>query len=108
MATNKKENTAPEAIENETPEAIENETPETVAENTDPNRRVEIFIPRGQANDEPNLLVSVNGKNFLLPKGKTSTVPAYIADEIKRSWRAQERWNDRSHAMIEQTKAPVA
>ena len=100
MATNKKENTAPEAIENE--------TPETVAENTDPNRRVEIFIPRGQANDEPNLLVSVNGKNFLLPKGKTSTVPAYIADEIKRSWRAQERWNDRSHAMIEQTKAPVA
>lgn len=100
MDTNKKENIAPETVENE--------TPETVAENTDPNRRVEIFIPRGQANDEPNLLVSVNGKNFLLPKGKTSTVPAYIADEIKRSWRAQERWDDRSQAMLEQTKAPVA
>ena len=100
MATNKKENTAPETVENE--------TPETVAENTDPNRLVEIFIPKGYANDEPNLLVSVNGKNFLLPKGKTSTVPAYIADEIKRSWRAQERWDDRSQAMLEQTKAPVA
>lgn len=100
MATNKKDNIAPETVENE--------TPETVEENTDPNRPVEIYIPRGQANDEPNHLVSVNCKNFLLPKGKTSTVPAYIADEIKRSWRAQERWDDRSHAMLEQTKAPVA
>jgi hypothetical protein len=74
MAT-KKENTAPEAVE------TENTAPEVVAEMADPNRRVDIFIERGYANDEPNLLVSVNGKNFLLPKGKTSTVPAYVADE---------------------------
>lgn len=100
MDTNKKENTAPETVENE------NTAPETVE--NDPNRLVEIFIPRGQANDEPNLLVGFNGKNWLLPKGKTSTVPAYIADEIKRSWRAQERWDNRSAAMLEQTKAPVA
>lgn len=100
MATNKKENTAPETVENE------NTAPVTVE--NDPNRLVEIFIPRGQANDEPNLLVGFNGKNWLLPKGKTSTVPDYIADEIKRSWRAQERWDNRSQAMLEQTKAPVA
>ena len=100
MATDKKENTAPETVENE------NTAPVTVE--NDPNRRVEIYIPRGQANDEPNLLVGFNGKNWLLPKGKTSTVPAYIADEIRRSWRAQERWDNRSQAMIEQTKAPVA
>lgn len=100
MATDKKENTAPETVENE------NTAPVTVE--NDPNRLVEIYIPRGQANDEPNLLVGFNGKNWLLPKGKTSTVPAYIADEIRRSWRAQERWDNRSQAMIEQTKAPVA
>lgn len=49
----------------------------------------EIFIPKGYVNDEPNLLVSVNGNNFLLPRGKTSTVPYYIADEFRRSQRAQ-------------------
>ncbi len=92
MATNKNENTAPEAA----------------MDMTNPNRLVEIHIPRGQANDEPNLLVSVNGKNFLLPRGKTSTVPAYIADEIKRSWRAQEKRDERAEAMREQAKAPVA
>ena len=28
--------------------------------------RVEVFIPKGQANEDPNLFVSVNGKIFLL------------------------------------------
>ena len=55
------------------------------------DNRVDIFIPRGYANDEPNLLVSVNGKNYLLPKGKTSTVPPEVAYEIERSRRAAEK-----------------
>lgn len=101
MAT-KKENTAPEVVENE------NTAPEVVSENTDPNRPVDIHIPKGYANDEPNLFVSVNGKNYLLPKGKTSTVPAYVADEIKRSWRAQEKMDKHVEELLEKTKAPVA
>ena len=52
--------------------------------------RVEVFIPKGYANDEPNLFVGVNGKSFLLPKGKKSVVPKYIADEIERSRKAEE------------------
>ena len=52
--------------------------------------RVDIHIPRGNANDDPNLFVSVNGVNYLLPKGKTSSVPRAVAAEIKRSWAAQE------------------
>lgn len=100
MATNKKENTAPETVENE--------TPETVVENTDPNRSVEIFIERGYANDEPNLFVSVNGKNYLLPKGDTSIVPAYVAEEINRSRRAQRKMDLRVKELLEKTKAPVA
>lgn len=101
MAT-KKENTAPEAVE------TENTAPEVVAEMADPNRPVEIYIEKGYANDEPNLLVSVNGKNFLLPKGETSTVPAYVADEINRSRRAQKRMDQHVAELIGKTKAPVA
>ena len=41
--------------------------------------------------DEPNLFVSVNGYNCLLPKGKTSLVPKSVADEINRARRAQQR-----------------
>lgn len=100
MATNKKENTAPETVENETLEAV--------VENTDPNRPVEIFIDRGYANDEPNLFVSVNGKNYLLPKGETSIVPAFVADEINRSRRAQRKMDLRVKELLEKTKAPVA
>ena len=40
--------------------------------------RVEVFVPKGYANDEPNLFVSVNGVNYLLPKGKKSLVPAHV------------------------------
>lgn len=53
--------------------------------------RVEIYIERAQGNDEPNLFVSVNGYNCLLPKGQTSLVPKSVADEINRARRAQRR-----------------
>lgn len=53
--------------------------------------RVEIYIERGAANDDPNFFVSVNGYNCLLPKGKTSLVPKSVADEINRARRAQQR-----------------
>lgn len=62
---------------------------EKTAKNAD--NRVDIFIPKGYANDEPNLLVSVNGQNYLLPKGKTSKVPPEVAYEIERSRRAAEK-----------------
>ena len=53
--------------------------------------RVEIYIERASGNDEPNLFVSVNGYNCLLPKGKTSLVPKSVAAEINRARRAQQR-----------------
>ena len=64
----------------------------------------EISIPRGYANDEPNLLVSVNGVNYLLPKGKKSKVPKYVADEIRRSWKAQEAMDQHIDQMLEASK----
>lgn len=85
MATEKKT----EAVA-EKPEIVA-EKDEAVAETMpDPYELEEIFIPRAGAKEDPNLFVSVNGKNFLIPKGKKSKVPRYIADEIRRSERARD------------------
>lgn len=51
--------------------------------------RVEVFIPKGYANEEPNLMIGVNGVNYLLPRGKSSMVPEAVAAELERSRKAQ-------------------
>ena len=68
------------------------------------DKREEIFVPKGYANDEPNLLISVNGANYLLPKGKTSKVPKFIADEFYRSQKAQEALDKHVDEMLEASK----
>ena len=98
MATNKNTaaNAAPATTENPamtapvTDAQIQAET-KAAAMSIRQEERVEIYIERGNANDEPNLFVSVNGYNCLLPKGKTSLVPKSVADEINRARRAQQR-----------------
>ncbi len=69
--------------------------------------RVEVFVPKGIANDDPNLYVSINGENFLLPKGQVSKVPPYIKAAIERSYGAQAFQEKRSNALIEKTKRPT-
>lgn len=64
----------------------------------------EIFIDKSYANDDPNLFVSVNGKNYILPKGKTSKVPSFVADEIRRSRKAQTILDEKMEAMLEKSK----
>lgn len=59
-----------------------------------PEKR-ELYIERGSANEEPNLQVCVNGVMYLLPKGKTSTVPLAVYNEILRSRRAREQQDQR-------------
>ena len=54
-------------------------------------KRVKIFVPRGASNEDPNLFISVNGVNYLLPKGKESSVPEAVAVEYRRSLKAFER-----------------
>ena len=66
--------------------------------------RVEIYVPKGYANDEPNLPISVNGVMYLLPKGKTSKVPKFIADEFYRSQEAQKALDKRVDEMLEASK----
>lgn len=72
---------------------------------------VELFIPRGSSVDEPNVIISVNGKNYVLPKGKTSKVPAFVKYEYDRAHRAKEamdvRAADMAEKAAEQERNPV-
>ncbi len=54
---------------------------------------VEIRVPRGASNEEPCIMIGINGKNFLLPKGKTSKVPKYVAEEYKRHLEAVDNYS---------------
>ena len=81
-----------------------NENKATKPAETVKDNRVEVFVPKGYANDDPNLFVSVNGVNYLLPKGKKSLVPAHVAAEIERSKRAQERKDEMMEQMLEASK----
>ena len=58
---------------------------------TKPNdERVEVSVPRGAEREDPNLFVGLNGVNYLLPRGRSSSVPAEVAAEIARSERARD------------------
>lgn len=80
-------------------------------ETTNKPKLVDLFIPRGSSVDEPNVLISINGKNYVLPKGKTSKVPAFVKYEYDRATRAKEAMDVRAAEMVEkaaeQEKNPV-
>ncbi len=54
--------------------------------------RVELRIPRSSADEEQNVFISVNGKNYLIPKGQTVLVPPAVAEEYYRSEDAKENF----------------
>ena len=91
MATNKNKET----------EATVTEATVTEAPKDD---KVEIFVPKGYANDEPNLFIGVNGVNYLLPKGKSSMVPKAVAAEFHRAQKAAETRDTNSEKMMEASK----
>lgn len=66
------------------------------------NERVDVFVPRDGG--DANLFVSVNGVNYVLPKGKTSSVPKHVAEEIKRAWKAADAYENKKSAMIEASR----
>lgn len=68
------------------------------------DEKVEIYIPKGQANEDPNFLISVNGVNYLLPRGRKSMVPAFVAAEYNRSVEAQEALDRKMEELLEASK----
>ena len=85
----------------QTPQAPETTQTQQAAQKDD---RVDLFIPRGSGNDEPNAVIAVNGVNYVLPKGKTSKVPKHIAAEYYRSQKAQEIVDKHVDAMQQASK----
>ena len=67
---------------------------ETKKPATTVDERVEVFIPRATGGDDPNLFVSVNDYQAILPRGKKSLVPKFIADEINRAMAAEAKFYD--------------
>lgn len=88
MSTNKNNQTTEETT---VPEVTQPEVPTVPKE----PKKKDIYIERGSANDDPNLVVCVNGVTYLLPKGKTSKVPLAVYNEIMRSRRAREMQDQR-------------
>jgi len=62
-------------------------------------KRIEISIPRGADREDPNLFVGINGINYLLPRGKKSSVPKEVARELERSERARDALDSAKSAM---------
>ena len=111
--------TATEVVADETvqnPDVVPAETPDeapasapVVPKEEEPapvpvDDRVEVYIPRGRENDDPNLFVGINGVNYLLPKGKTHKVPRAVAREITRSLMAQNRQDENSEKLMSAAK----
>lgn len=95
MATTKKPATTEEVA-----------TTEAVA-TTKKDNRVEVYIPKGAANDDPNLFVGVNGVNYILPRGKKSMVPPHIKAEIDRSFAAQNTMDERVDELLQKANQPL-
>ena len=73
----------------------------------DPNERVELLVPPGRTNDDHNLVIGINGKLYVLPRGEVSMVPRAVKDEYDRSVKAQARLDkriDEIHAAQAQPK----
>lgn len=64
---------------------------------------VEVYVPF-KNKDDPNFFVSVNDKQWLLPRGATHKVPRYVADEIKRAEYADRKRYENQLEMLEQAK----
>ncbi len=70
-------------------------------------KKVELFVPKGAANDEPNLIIGINGVNYVLPRGKKSMVPPFVKAEYDRSVAAQEKFDATSDALLEEANKPL-
>lgn len=66
--------------------------------------KVPIFVPRISGNTDPNLIIVLNGKNYVMPRGQTSVVPKAVADEYERAQRAQHKVDNAIFEMAEKSK----
>ncbi len=66
--------------------------------------RVPLTIPRGDLKGDPNFFISINGQNYVIPRGKPVQVPVEVAEEYYRSEKAKEAFYALSDELLENTK----
>ena len=62
--------------------------------------RVKLSVPRAGENDDPNLFIGINGKNYIIPKGKISEVPPEVKEEYDRAQEALNRMYEKRDALL--------
>ncbi len=67
------------------------------------NGKVTVTIPRAREGEEKSLYICVNGKSYLIPKGKPVEVPDYIAKELERSQEAENRMYEEKERLLAQS-----
>ena len=68
---------------------------------------VKLFVEDGYSKDDPNEFISINGKNYILPKGETSLVPPCVKEEYERSRRAKNLQKKNSAKLLEEANKPI-
>jgi hypothetical protein len=68
---------------------------------------VKLFVDDGYSKDDPNEFISINGKNYILPKGETSLVPPCVKEEYERSRRAKSVQKKNSNTLRDKAKQPI-
>lgn len=70
--------------------AVTEETPAgSAAVKEDANVMVDLFVLPDHSDENPNCVIGINGKNWVMPRGETSRVPKFVADEYNRAMQAQ-------------------
>lgn len=65
-----------------------------MAETTKTPKTTTVRPTKGGEREDPNLFVGINGTTYLVPKGKVSEVPDFVAAEIARSVAAKEAFDE--------------
>ena len=79
----------------------------TTVTNKTKEERVDVFVPKGGINEDPNLYVCVNGKEFLLPRGQISRVPVYVKEAVECFYRTETYKEKHSQELIKKGEKPL-
>jgi hypothetical protein len=62
--------------------------------------KVKITLPKARGSEPKELLVGINGVNYLIPKGKQVEVPDFVAEEVKRAQAAEDFMDEQKDEML--------
>ena len=65
---------------------------------------VSLRIERVPGDDDLNVFIGLNGKNYIIPKGKTVEVPKAVAEEYRRAMTAHGYSLDHVEGMIAENR----